>query len=162
MRPERICFSLSTALLACTLTSTNVVGQQARVNPQKRVSQQAKMTPQTLRWYGNIRKAWREAKQSDRHLLVFVSTAGCGHCTNMITKTLKEPTVEDEIRSTFVPSAIKRADHSALVERLRIDKFPTTLLFNPEGELVGRLTGFVPPQQMRQRLSRVDQQLTRR
>jgi hypothetical protein len=51
-----------------------------------------------------------------------------------------------------VPLAIDQRAEPGLVRELNVTAFPTMLIISESG-LLGRMTGFVPPQQMRQRLS---------
>jgi thioredoxin-related protein len=103
-------------------------------------------------WLTDTEVAWQRAVEQGQPLLVFITRPSCKHCTRMRSATFANPGVAADIARGFVPLAIDQRVEPGLVRELNVTAFPTMLIISESG-LLGRMTGFVPPQQMRQRLS---------
>ena len=95
--------------------------------------------------YTDVDHAWTAVQQSQRPLLLFVSTDNCYYCDKMETETYIHPQIQASIRELFVTAKIKKEQNPQLVEQLGVRAFPTTLLIAPNGDLITRIEGFVNP-----------------
>lgn len=105
-----------------------------------------------MAWLTDPEVAWQRAVEQGQPLLVFITRPSCKHCSRMRSVTFANPGVAADIAGGFVPLAIDQRAEPGLVRELNVTAFPTMLIISESG-LLGRMTGFVPPQQMRQRLS---------
>ena len=95
--------------------------------------------------YSDVDRAWTAVQQSQRPLLLFVSTNHCFFCNKMESETYVHPQILASIQELFVTAKIKKEQNPELVVQLGIRAFPTTLLIAPNGNLVARIEGFADP-----------------
>jgi len=95
--------------------------------------------------YTDVDQAWVAVQQSQRPLLLFVSTNNCYFCNKMEVETYVHPQILASIRELFVTAKIKKEQNPKLVEQLGVRAFPTTLLIAPNGDLITKIEGFADP-----------------
>jgi protein disulfide-isomerase len=108
-----------------------------------------------LAWSEDLAAAAEQAKESQRHLLVnFSGSDWCGWCIKLDHEVFSQPAFQEYAAENLVPvlldfprrktqSAELKAQNERLMRHFRVQGFPTLLLFNPAGELVGEL-GYTP------------------
>lgn len=105
-------------------------------------------------WHRDVSTAWQQAVEEDRPLLMFISTASCGHCRRMKSTTYADPNVAALVGESVVAVAIDGKRQRSLVRRHLVRSYPTTLVISPDGREVGRFVGYVSPSDFRRRLAR--------
>lgn len=113
-----------------------------------------------LPWHHDVSAAWKETQTSRRPLLVFVTTQGCTYCRLMERDTFSDGEVIAQIGQAFVPITIDAADQTAFVKRLGIRVYPTTVIIAPNSKVLDSFSGYMKPQQLRNRLKSVSYQET--
>ncbi len=86
-------------------------------------------------------------------MLLFVTSSHCHFCTRMKNETFLDSRLAPVFPQLFETVAVHADQDQALVQKLGVRMFPTTILISPKGTLLGRLDGFVPPEQMSARLN---------
>lgn len=99
----------------------------------------------------NFRKlSWDEANKAaqaeSKFIFVDAYTTWCGWCREMDKKLLTIPSVASLLNNNFIPVKIDFEDSTGIIlaKKFRVWAFPTTLVFNPSGQLVGRFGGYTP------------------
>jgi thioredoxin-related protein len=105
-------------------------------------------------WHDDVDAAWNEARQHERPLLLFISTAGCRYCTMMQNGTFSDPAVAELITQGFVPAAVNADDVAWLVKSEKIASYPTTLVISREAKVIEHIRGYVKPAELKPRLAR--------
>jgi len=112
-------------------------------------------TGRAFEWRTDLGQAAADARQNQRLLLLdFSGSDWCGWCKKLDAEVFSQPAFQEYAASNLVsilvdfPRRTKLAEAlQAQNERLRqhfqVEGFPTILLFNPEGELIGQL-GYQP------------------
>jgi thioredoxin-related protein len=111
-----------------------------------------------IRWT-DLEDGFAEAKRSGQPLLVDVSTQWCGWCKKMGRTTYTDPAVRAYVNKKFIASKVDAEDdarrvdyggvestHRQFADSFRINQYPTTLFFAPDGSLVTQVPGFVKPE----------------
>jgi len=109
----------------------------------------------SVKWQPNVKSAVSVAQKEERPLLVYVSTAQCGYCRKLERTTWTDQNVARLVQTDFVPVKIHGEKNLKFCNRMGIDGFPTTLVLSPDGELIAKVDGYVPPQEMLKRLNAV-------
>ena len=113
-----------------------------------RVDAQTPPAPRKIAWAQTPKLAVRQARASQRPILAFVTSDHCGFCRKMDRTTWNDARIIDQVEKHFVPMKLHAARDAALVERLNVKAFPTTILFTPTGQVIAGAAGFLPPEQM--------------
>ncbi len=107
-----------------------------------------------IEWQTDVDAAWKQARQQDRPLLVFISTSGCRYCTLMQTVSFADPEVCELLEQGFVPTAVDAKDVAWLVRDQKVGSYPTTIIITPSAEVVDKIKGYVKPAELKSRLAK--------
>jgi len=95
------------------------------------------------KWNTDVAAALKVAATENRPLLVLVTADWCGYCRKMEQETFTTPRLAGQIRDGFVALRINADQHPELVQRLKVEGFPSLLVFSSNGNLVDRTTGYL-------------------
>jgi len=95
---------------------------------------------------GAFKAALEKAKKEKKYLFVDVYTTWCPPCKYMSDKVFTQKSVGDYFNATFVNVKIdaERGEGPAIIRRYRVEGFPTFLLLDGDGNLVGKMVGGSP------------------
>lgn len=109
-------------------------------------------SPITGRWQSDADRAWQSAHTAQRPLLLYFSMAGCDYCRKMERETLADHSVVSAIETKFVAASLPAEKNPDLVRRLGVRTYPTTVIISPQAALLDRISGYVGPAELRDRL----------
>jgi len=134
------------ALLLLSVYGASALGQSSfrRPNPPR---QRSVLFTQT-----SVEKGWQQAVAQKRPLLVMFTMDNCQYCEKMLSQTYRHPAIERMLRQNAVTVLAHANSHQALVKKLGIRSFPTSLLVSPKGEVLDLVQGYVDAQQFAQRV----------
>ena len=92
-------------------------------------------------------QAMEQAKQRGLPAMLLFTQRGCRFCYYMEEVTLKDPKVLSLLREAFVLVKVEAEGHRDLLLRFRVFVFPTIWFYSSEGDLIGPVTGYRPPQE---------------
>jgi hypothetical protein len=105
-------------------------------------------------WSTDLLSAWQKTQEVQRPLLILITSKTCRYCT-LMKQSYAHPDVALNVRSSFVPVLVDADDVPQLVTALGIKAYPTTLIVAPDRRLMQRIKGYVPPEELKQRLAGV-------
>jgi thioredoxin-related protein len=105
-----------------------------------------------FKWSGDLKAAWEVASEQQRPLLVFVTMDGCPHCQKMKQTTLRDKSVQRDLKSRFVTVALNLKDEPDFIGILRIRTFPAMVVIQPNGDVLESISGYQTPKQLREKL----------
>lgn len=109
--------------------------------------------PALLSWKTDIDEALQDARRTQKPVLVhFVSTARSAPCREFQGMVNAHPDVQRFIKSRFHPVKIEVADHPAITQAYRINRVPTVVVLNTDGQ---KMLSFVAPQDSGEYLARL-------
>jgi thioredoxin-related protein len=109
--------------------------------------------------WNNFNDGLAEAENSDKPILVFVSTTWCSYCRKMREDTFADDRIINRLKDSFVAVAIdgdagntvrykgRQFSEKDFTRALRVRGFPTTIFFDSGGEIVFGQPGYIPPEQ---------------
>lgn len=102
----------------------------------------------TFTQFASWTEAQAKASETNKFLFVDAMTDWCGWCKVMDSKTFADEQVESFMDARFVSTKIEMETSWGidLAMKYRVMSFPQFLIFTPKGELVYRITGFLPPE----------------
>ncbi len=126
--------------------------------------------PFQIPWLSDEKLAVQQSRASGKPLLIDFSAEWCAACKELDLHTWTDPVVAKEVSERFVPLKIDATEESDQVDKLaskyNVPGLPTVLMMAcrdarpPEcaipGEGPTRVTGFIPPPEMLERLRRVE------
>lgn len=101
--------------------------------------------PGKTAWHSDITSAWKQAKQLERPILIFVASNTCAYCRKMERGTLDDPMVQSQVRARFVGVAINSSNQPQIARSLRVRSYPTTIVYGHNGKLLASRRGYVGP-----------------
>jgi thioredoxin-related protein len=106
-------------------------------------------------WHSDVEVAWKQAKERERPMLVFITTSGCRYCTMMQNVSFADPAVAELLHRGFVPAVVDAKNVAWLVQEQKVNSYPTTLIISPAAEVVDRINGYLKPGELKPRLAKL-------
>lgn len=97
-------------------------------------------------WQRSPEVVLKNARETRKPILVFVSAKWCHYCTKMKRETWNDPQVESVINNNFETLVLDGDRDNAIVSKLGVRGFPATLVYTADGEFVQQKGGYMPPQ----------------
>lgn len=102
--------------------------------------------------HASVEKAWQTASASKRPLIVVFVCDGCPHCDQMLAETYAQSSVQ-RLLARYAETALAHDDsYHALISKLGIRAFPTTLIVSGEGKIVDAIEGYIDAPAFAQRV----------
>jgi thioredoxin-like negative regulator of GroEL len=109
---------------------------------------------QDVQWRTDYNVARKEAKEKGLPLVVDIGTDNCFWCRRLEETTLRDATVAKTLRDHFVALKINAERDTALAAHLRIASYPTVVLADAEGKILGTMEGYQDPLRFEENLQR--------
>ncbi len=103
--------------------------------------------------HSSIEQAWRSAVAEKKTLLVMFTSKHCVYCTKMLSETYGHPAIQQMLAKGTETVLADAEDYRALIKRMGIRGYPTTLLVSPQGEVLDLVEGFVEAKAFAKRVS---------
>jgi hypothetical protein len=111
--------------------------------------------PAAVQWRTNYNAARKEAQEKRLPLLLEIGTDDCTHCRRQDATTFRDPEVVSLLNNQFIPLRVDGNKEVALIQALRVQVYPTTVLAAADGKVLGFLQGYVSAEQLRDQARRV-------
>ncbi|MCO6043260.1 thioredoxin family protein [Aeoliella sp. ICT_H6.2] len=98
--------------------------------------------------HANIDQAWKASQTSGRPMFLYVTSDNCMYCKKMLQETLAHPQITAGVAAYAEPAAFNASQLPELAQKLGVRAYPTTLVISPQNKLLGKIEGFVPPQEL--------------
>lgn len=109
-------------------------------------------------WHTDFATAVADAEARDLPLLVYLTSSHCAYCVKMKAQTLAHPSVVAAVGEKYAALTVARGTAPELERRLNVRAYPTTVVLEADQTELGRITGFVAPQQLTAALARLEAQ----
>lgn len=109
-------------------------------------------TPRTeakIRWHADLKVAHQEAVRLNRPLLIVFGADWCTYCRKMEETTLSSPGLIDSVKDNYIPVRLDLDRDRRIADVLEVERLPCTVFLSPQADLLGRVVGFVGPEQYR-------------
>ena len=117
------------------VTSTAAVAQ---------VQPAAASSVQGVKWLRSAAQAAAEAQRTGKPILIYVRSKTCHYCDLMQRDVWQNREAAQTIMANFVPLKLTREENAEAVKAMKVKGFPSTLIFSPKREYLGRLDGYMP------------------
>lgn len=111
---------------------------------------------ETIAWRTDLEAARTESLESNRPLLLFVTSSRCPYCVKMENETFRNPTVIAELNQHFVPIQIERGTQPELERKIVVQLYPTIVIIDDVGVELRRMKGFVAAPAFVQSLKKIE------
>jgi thioredoxin-related protein len=100
-----------------------------------------------------VEEAWKVAIEKKKPLLVMFTSNNCTFCRKMIADTYSNQSVKELLRGKAESVMAHSDNYAALIKKLGIRGYPSSLLISPEGEVLDFMEGYVAPQEFAKRVT---------
>ena len=108
-----------------------------------------------IHWGTDLGQATAQAGAAKKHLLVNFYADWCHYCKKLEADTFPNREVAALVNEEFIPVRINVDRDRAAAERYGVQGLPTTLVVDSKGKEVGRIVGYLGPEEFREELSRI-------
>jgi thioredoxin-like negative regulator of GroEL len=109
---------------------------------------------QEIEWRHDYSAAKREARQTNRPLVIDFGTAHCVWCDKLDASTFRDSVVVKLLGEHFIPVKVAADQDPQLAEALGVQSFPTLVFARPDGKILGMHDGFVDAEKFKGQLER--------
>jgi thioredoxin-related protein len=92
-----------------------------------------------------VEEAWKVAIEKKKPLLVMFTSNNCTFCKKMVHDTYSNQRVKELLKGRTESVMAHSDDYAALIKKLGIRGYPSSLLISPEGEVLDFMEGYVDP-----------------
>lgn len=96
-----------------------------------------------IRWLRDLHTAHQAALKTGKPLMLVFGASWCNHCRQLDLKTLRHPQLVNYINRTFIPVVLILDRNQREADILDVKSVPCTIVLTPDGDLIGRMTGYV-------------------
>lgn len=118
-----------------------------------------------VKWRRDYLAACKEARESQRPMVVDFGTRECIWCKKLDATTFHDQEVIKQMNEQFIPVKIDAERDPSLAQSMRVQIYPTLVFISHDGKVLGSHEGFVDVEQFNQQLCRTllrDQRRRRR
>ena len=91
--------------------------------------------------------AFKEAKAHNRNVMIIFDGAACIYCEYLKEGTLTDPSVQKEINENNILLITESSASPELFQQLDVYGTPTTVILDQDGNELGRIDGYEPPEE---------------
>ena len=91
--------------------------------------------------------AFKEAKAHNRNVMIIFDGAACIYCEYLKEGTLTDPSVQKEINENNILLITESSESPELFQQLDVYGTPTTVILDQDGNELGRIDGYEPPEE---------------
>jgi len=102
-------------------------------------------TETKVNWLYDYDEALAKARDENKPILVDFYTDWCGWCKKLDAETYGNETVAAFLNEGFICLKVDAGEHADLAKRYDVLGYPTILFLSPDGEEIGRIVGYEPP-----------------
>jgi uncharacterized protein YyaL (SSP411 family) len=110
--------------------------------------------PVAVHWRTDYHAARKEAQEKGLPVFIEIGTHDCVYCRKQDATTFRDPGVIRMLNTRFVPLRVDGTTERALVQALRVQVYPTTVLAAPDGKIVDFVQGYLSAEQLREHAKR--------
>lgn len=112
----------------------------------------------SISWKKELSKGLEQAKAENKYVLADVYTDWCGWCKRLDATTFADPKFAEFLNKQFVAVKVNAEDKGegtkAAAEN-NVTGFPTALVYNSEGKVIGKVVGYRPAKSYQEALEDV-------
>jgi len=110
-------------------------------------------TPRSI-WHTDLTEARKEAEKLNRPLLCHFGAVWCAPCQKMERTVFNQRVVIDQLKASAVCLKIDVDQHPELAQRFGVERFPTDVFLEPNGQRLMEATGYQTPDEYRAMVDR--------
>jgi thioredoxin-related protein len=100
----------------------------------------------------SIEKGWQTATDRQQPMLVMFTSDNCLYCKKMLAETYGHPAIQQMLASNTQTVLAHADDYQALVKKLGVRGYPSSVLVAPNGDVLEFMQGYVPAKDFAQRI----------
>ncbi len=110
---------------------------------------------QEVQWRYDYDAARREARETQRPILLDFGTTNCFWCKQLDKVTFHDPKIAHQLNEQFIPVKVQAENVPQLTEALRIQSFPTLVFATADGRILAIKEGFMDVDPFGQEMQKV-------
>jgi len=107
--------------------------------PAPRTAQSA----QPIQWFHDLPSAHRASMATGRPMLIVFGASWCTYCRKLEAEVLAQPVLSKFINTNFIAVHLDFEKDRRIAQVLEVKSLPTSVILNPEADLLGTIEGYV-------------------
>ncbi|MGL6297962.1 MAG: thioredoxin family protein [Methanobacteriaceae archaeon] len=95
-----------------------------------------------IKWQSGLDSAIKEAKSSNKKVLIYFEASWCSYCRQMNEETFTNSKVQETINTNYISVAIDGDENPSLCSKYNVFSYPTIVILDPSGAKINEIPGF--------------------
>lgn len=104
-------------------------------------------------WLRSPSEAARQSQATGKPILIYVRSQNCYYCDLLQKNTWQDPATKAKVMREMIPLKLTLEENKEAVEAMKVKGFPSVIIFSPKKEYLGRIDGYVTPEQFQAKFS---------
>lgn len=93
-------------------------------------------------WLTNLEKGLLKGKADGKRVLCYFSATWCGWCSKMSEEVFEKKEFQEYAGKNFVLVTLDADQNREIVDKFKVEGFPTILIFDTEGKVLDQVVGY--------------------
>jgi len=93
-------------------------------------------------WLTNLDEGLKKAKEVNKRVLVDFTATWCGWCTKLKNEVFEKDEFQKYSGDNLILVSIDADQNKELVDKYKVEGFPTVLILSPDGQILEQIVGF--------------------
>lgn len=107
-----------------------------------------------VQWRSSFLDALNESVKTKKHMVVQVTADWCTYCKKMDAVTMADPEIASLINSSFIPVKLDADAQKSLVQRIKVEYVPSTVIISGDRKILAKLPGFQSIEKLKAELNK--------
>lgn len=105
-------------------------------------------------WLRSATEAAKLSQATGKPILVYVRSKNCHYCDLLQQNTWQDPNTRAKVMRDMIPLKLTLEENKEAIEAMKVKGFPSVIIFSPRREYLGRIDGYVTPEQFQSQVSK--------
>ena len=106
-------------------------------------------------WLRSATEAAQLSQATGKPILVYIRSQNCHYCDLLQKNTWQDPATRSRVVREMIPLKLTLEENKQAIEAMQVKGFPSVIIFSSDRQFLGRIDGYVSPQQFAGKMSSV-------
>lgn len=121
--------------------------QAAKANAPGTTSASVAQNSAEIPWLRSATEAAIQSQKTGKPILVYVRSQNCHYCDLLQKNTWQDQATKERVLREMIPLKLTLEENKEAIEAMKVKGFPSVIIFSPRREYLGRIDGYVTPEQ---------------
>lgn len=105
-------------------------------------------------WLRSATEAAMQSQATGKPILVYIRSQNCHYCDLLQKNTWQDQGTRNRVMREMIPLKLTLEENKEAIEAMKVKGFPSVIIFSPRREYLGRIDGYVSPEQFQSQVAK--------